>query len=85
MAKFEHIFEVAASVDKDGHVVVRMKKDDGIVLTKARTGVGYGNYEFELGTAEFEDEEKVLRKQRREIKDLLKRRFEDIKRMRLHT
>lgn len=72
MAKFEHIFEVAVSVDAGGHLNFRIQSDDNIVLTKARTGVGYGPYEFELGTAEFEDQEKMLRKQRKAIKTILK-------------
>lgn len=72
MAKFEHVFEVAASVDKDGKLILRIDKDYDSVITKAHTGVGYGRYEFELGTAEFAEHEKVLRAQRKAIKKMLK-------------
>lgn len=72
MQKFEHLFEIAVSVGPDGNLKMRIEKDDDLVLTKTRTGIGTVPYEFELGTSEFEDHEKVLRKQRKAIKTLLK-------------
>lgn len=72
MAKFEHVFEIAVSVEDKNHLKFRIVRDNDIVLTKARTGAGYGPYDFELGSAEFEDDEKMLRKQRKIIKKVLK-------------
>lgn len=72
MAKFEHVFEIAVSVEDKNHLKFRIVRDNDIVLTKARTGAGYGTYDFELGSAEFEDDEKMLRKQRKIIKKVLK-------------
>lgn len=72
MAKFEHIFKIALSIEDRNTLKFRVLKDEDIVLTKARTGAGYGPYEFELGSAEFDHIEKILRTQRRTIKQVLK-------------
>lgn len=79
--KYEHIFEVRASLDENGRVVLRLGKDENVVIARnVKTGSGtMREYDFELGSAEFEDDEKVLRKQRRAIKELLKEKFGTMK------
>lgn len=76
--KYEHLFEIRASLDENGRIVLRLGKDDNIVIARNVTvggGFKISNYDFELGSSEFEDDEKILRKQRRAIKELLKEKF----------
>lgn len=79
--KYEHEFQLRAVVNEDGSISLRLK-DEGLVYAKnVRTGAGkVSEYPFELGySSEFEEDEKVLRKTRKALKDMLKKKFGTIK------
>lgn len=81
MAKFEHVFQVRASVDENGKLVLKLKDEGGEMIARnVRTGAGViREYDFELGSSEFEDDEKLLRKQRKVIKELLNKKFDTVR------
>lgn len=81
MAKFEHVFKVRASVGTDGQVILKLEDEDEVIARNVTLGGGMkvSRYEFELGSAEFEEHEKNLKHERKILKGLLQRKFDTVK------
>lgn len=81
MPKFEHVFKLQVSLDENDRLVIKLKDEGGEMIARnVKTGIGtIREYDFELGSFEFEDDEKILRKQRKAIKQLLTEKFGTMK------
>lgn len=81
MTKYEHEFQLRVIVNKDGSLGLRLKDENMVIARNVKTGYGTASeYDFELGySSEFEEDEKMLRKQRKALKELLKKKFSGIK------